>query len=158
MWNAVVCSPVRGLQEAVPAATIALEISSRNARVAALQKRWGRLRAELDLILDHGADMARSAYGASGLLVCDWGEGADRLVTRIDPGVVSLVAGLGGPERQAAAEVDQWKTHHEERRVINASPTSIWPCCWLTRSWTCWRRALGMEKSRGADDLVDQMS
>jgi hypothetical protein len=31
---------------------IALEISGRNARVAALQKRWDRLRAGLDLILD----------------------------------------------------------------------------------------------------------
>jgi hypothetical protein len=34
------------------AAIIALEISSRNAHVAALQKRWDRLRAGLDLILD----------------------------------------------------------------------------------------------------------
>jgi hypothetical protein len=37
------------LQEALSAATIALEISSRNARVAALQKCWDRLRAGLDL-------------------------------------------------------------------------------------------------------------
>src|ERR1035437_6043054 len=66
------------------AATIALEVSSRNERVAALQKRWGRLRAELDLILDHGADMDRSACGASGMLVRDYkGKEADRLVTRI---------------------------------------------------------------------------
>jgi len=57
--NAVVCSRVRGLQEALSSDTIALEISSRNARVAALQKRWDRLRAGLDLILDQrGADMA----------------------------------------------------------------------------------------------------
>jgi hypothetical protein len=35
--NAVVCSRVHALQEALSAATIALEISSRNARVAALQ-------------------------------------------------------------------------------------------------------------------------
>jgi hypothetical protein len=41
---------VRELQEA--GATIALEISSRNSRVAALQKRWDRLRASLDLIPD----------------------------------------------------------------------------------------------------------
>jgi hypothetical protein len=31
-------------------------------------------------------------------------------VTRIDPGVVSLVAELRGHERQAAEEVEQWKT------------------------------------------------
>jgi hypothetical protein len=38
---------------------IALEVSSRNSRVAALQKRWDRRRAGLDLILDQrGADMA----------------------------------------------------------------------------------------------------
>jgi hypothetical protein len=43
--NAVVCSRVRGLQEALSAGTIALEISSRNARVQALQERWDYLRA-----------------------------------------------------------------------------------------------------------------
>jgi hypothetical protein len=36
---------VRGLQETLSATMIALEISSRNSRVTALQKRWGRLRA-----------------------------------------------------------------------------------------------------------------
>ena len=41
-----------GLHETISAGTIALEISSRNARVAALPKRWDRLRAGLDLILD----------------------------------------------------------------------------------------------------------
>ena len=38
------------------------------------------------------------------------GKNADRLVTGIDPGVVSLVAELRGHERQAAEEVEQWKT------------------------------------------------
>jgi hypothetical protein len=53
--------------------------------------------------------------GASGLLCRDYeGKEADRLVTRIDPGVVSLVAELRGHERQAAQELRQWKTHHEE--------------------------------------------
>ena len=68
--NAVVCSRVHELQEALSAATIALEISSRN---SALQpsKRWDRLRAELDLILDHGAGMADLPGGASGTLVRD---------------------------------------------------------------------------------------
>jgi hypothetical protein len=68
--DADLCSRIRELQETLSAGTIALEISSRNARVAALQKRWDRLRVGLELILDQrGADMARSAYGASGLLV-----------------------------------------------------------------------------------------
>jgi hypothetical protein len=65
--NAVVCSRVHELQEALSAATIALEIPSRNARVAALQKRWDRLRAGLDLILQQrGADMVAVPGGASG--------------------------------------------------------------------------------------------
>jgi hypothetical protein len=104
----------------VRAATIALEISSPNARVAALQKRWGRLRAELDLILDQrGADMDEVPGGASGLLMRDHkGKEADRLVTRSDPGVVSLLAEPRGHERQEAEELGQWKTHHEERRVL----------------------------------------
>jgi hypothetical protein len=57
--NAVVCTRLRELQEALSAAMIALEISSRNSRLAALQKRGDRLRAGLDLILQQrGADMA----------------------------------------------------------------------------------------------------
>jgi len=73
MLNAVVCSRIRELQEALSAATIALEISSRNARIAALQKRWDRLRAGLDLILDQrGPDTADLPGGASGLLVRDY--------------------------------------------------------------------------------------
>jgi hypothetical protein len=40
--------------------------------------------------------------GASGLLVRDYkGKEADQLITRIAPGVVSLVAELRGHERQA---------------------------------------------------------
>jgi hypothetical protein len=68
LWFAHV---VRELQEA--GATIALEISSRNSRVAALQKRWDRLRAGLDLILQQrGADMADLPGGASGILRRDY--------------------------------------------------------------------------------------
>ena len=63
---------VRELQEALSAATIALEISSRNSRLAALQKRSDRLRAGLDLILDQRrAGMVDLPGGASGLLVRD---------------------------------------------------------------------------------------
>jgi hypothetical protein len=66
----VVCSRIRELQETLSADTIALEISSRNARVQALQERWDYLRAGLDLILDQrAADMADLPGSASGLLV-----------------------------------------------------------------------------------------
>jgi hypothetical protein len=49
---------------------------------------------------------------------------ADKLVTRIDPGVVSPVAELRGHGRQGAQEFGQWKTHHEVRKVIDASPAA----------------------------------
>jgi hypothetical protein len=39
--------------------------------------------------------------------------------------VVSLVAELRGHERQAAEGLSQWKTHIEERHVIDASPAAI---------------------------------
>jgi hypothetical protein len=71
--NAHICSRVQELQEALSAATIALEISSRNARVVALQKRWDRLRSGLELVLDQqGADMADLPGGTRGLLVRDY--------------------------------------------------------------------------------------
>ena len=38
-------------------------------------------------------------------------------MTRIDPGVVSLVAELRGHERQAAEELEQGKTGVKERRT-----------------------------------------
>jgi hypothetical protein len=46
-------------------------------------------------------------------------------VTRINPGVVALVGELRGHERQAAERLGQWKTHHEECKVIDASPAAI---------------------------------
>jgi hypothetical protein len=64
----VVCSRVRELQDGLSAATISFEISGRNSRVGALQKRWDRLRSGLQLILDQGrGDMADLPGGASGL-------------------------------------------------------------------------------------------
>jgi hypothetical protein len=70
--------------------TIAFEISSRNARVAALEKRWNRLRAGLDLIPDQrGADMADLPGGASGLLARDYkGKEADPEINGQGPTLV----------------------------------------------------------------------
>ena len=60
------------------------------------------------------------------MLVRDYkGKEADVLVTRIDPGVVSLVADLRGHEQQAAEESERWIAHHEERKVIDASPAAV---------------------------------
>jgi hypothetical protein len=93
--------------------------------------RWDLLRAGLDLVLDQrGADMTDLPGGASGLLCRDYkGKAADRLVTRIDPGVVSLLAELRGHERQAAEELGQRKTGVEEPKPLDASPAATpWTC------------------------------
>jgi hypothetical protein len=70
--------------------------------------------------------MANAPGGASGLLVRDY-EGNKPIgwLTRIDPGVVSLFAELCAHERQAAEELERWKTHVEERKVIDASPAAV---------------------------------
>src|SRR3954451_23860245 len=46
--NADVCSRVAQLRAELSAGTVALEISSRNARVRALQDRWDRMRHVID--------------------------------------------------------------------------------------------------------------
>ena len=53
------------------------------------------------------------------------GKEADQLVTRIDPGAVSLVAELRTHECQAAEELGRWKTGVEEPKVIDASPAAV---------------------------------
>ena len=53
------------------------------------------------------------------------GKEADRLVTRIDPGVVSLVAELRGHESRAAEELEEWKTRVEEHKRLDAAPAAI---------------------------------
>jgi hypothetical protein len=122
--NADVRARVRELKEANSAEVIALEISSRNSRIRALQKRWDRLRAGLDRLLDErGADMAGLPGGSTGLLLRKYkGKKADRLVTRIDPAIIRLIAELLQHERQAAQEMGQWKTGVEERKTSDASP------------------------------------
>jgi hypothetical protein len=91
-----------------PPASPSIEISSRNSRVAALQKRWDKLHAGPELLLDQrGADMADLPGGASGLLRDYKGKEANVPVVRIDPDVVSLVAELRSHERQAAEELER---------------------------------------------------
>ena len=61
------------LQEALAVGTIELEISSRNARVHALQDRWTTLRAGIALLLaERGTAMAGTSGGSSGLLMVDY--------------------------------------------------------------------------------------
>jgi hypothetical protein len=66
--------------------------------------------------------MADLPGGASGLRVRDYkGRKGDRLMTRIDPGVVSLVAELRGHERQAAEELGSGKRTSIETDQVDIS-------------------------------------
>ena len=126
--NARICDRVRELQSTLAEGVIAAEISSRNNRVQVLQKRWERLRDALDELLDQrGADMAEIPGGATGILCKDYkGQAADQLVTRIDPGVISMATTLLAHERQAAAELNQWKAPVQETKVtLDATPGAV---------------------------------
>jgi hypothetical protein len=98
-----------------------------NNRIAVLPKRWDRLRSGLDLILDQlGADMADIPGGASGIQRRDYkGKEADRLVTRITPAWSRWSPNSAATSAKRAEELEQWRTHHEERKVIDASQAAI---------------------------------
>jgi hypothetical protein len=71
------------------------------------------------------ADFADVPGGTTGLLVKDYkGKEADQLVYKVDTG---LLGELRGHERQAAAELEQWKAGVEECEVIGATPPAIKP-------------------------------
>lgn len=100
---------VRELQETLSAGTIALEISSRNARVQALQNRWDRMREGLEAILtERGQAMADVPGGSSGLYAKDYRGNQAMPVYRVDTGLLSLLSELRALEKQAAEEFGQW--------------------------------------------------
>ena len=108
LLNAVVCSRVSELQETLSARTIVLEISSRNARIQALQDRWSTLRAAIaQLMSERAADMADVPGGGSGLLVRQYQGGAP--IYKVDTGLVRLIGQLLAHEKQAAEELGQRK-------------------------------------------------
>ena len=112
LLNAVICSRVSELQETLSAGTIALEISSRNARVQAMQDRWSMLRAGIaQLMIERAADMAEAPGGGTGLLVRQYQGGAP--VYKVDTGLVSLIGQLLAHEKQAAEELGQWTEKRE---------------------------------------------
>jgi hypothetical protein len=77
-----------------------LEISGHNSRVMALQKRWDRQRAGLELVLDQRGTWPICPAASAGAGACGCkGKEADWLVTRIARGVVSLVGELRGHAR-----------------------------------------------------------
>jgi hypothetical protein len=152
--NAEVSSRVAQLQVELSAGTIALEISSRNARVQALQKRWDCLRAGVDLLLQQrGAGMADVPGGASGLLFRD-----SRGVARVDSGLVSLLAELRAHEQQAAQELSQWQTRSavEEPKVIDVTPAAMTLAMVMTSAELeeLERRMLELERGRESHEIT----
>jgi len=124
--------------------------------------RRDRLCAGLDLVLDQrGADMVDLPGGASGLRVRGYkGKEADRLVTRIDPGVVSLVIEFRGHGRQATGELERWETGVEEPKPLDASPAAITLVMLLTAAELedLEKRALELERRRRWSPRRDRRS
>ena len=120
--NADVCCRVAQLQAELSAGTIALEISSRNARVQALQDRWDRMRQVIDQRAASD-DFAKVPGGTTGLLCRDL-RCTDAPVYKVDTG---LLAELRAHELQAAQELSQWqtKTVVEERKTLDATPVAL---------------------------------
>ena len=110
VYTEYVCSRIRELPETLSAGTIALEISSRNARVQMLQNRWDRMRRVID---ERAASPAFADVpgGTTGLLVKDYkGKDADQPVYKVD---TRLLAELRAHEKQAAEELGQWSEKRE---------------------------------------------
>lgn len=114
--NASVCARIRELQQTLSDEVIVLEISSRNARVHALQDRWDLLR---QVQRERAAYYTRTddehdsmiAGGTTGLLVKDYkGKDADQPVYKVDTG---WLAEIRAHEKQAAEELGQWTEKRE---------------------------------------------
>jgi hypothetical protein len=95
--------------------------------VQALQDRWDRLRAGLDLLMtERGADMADVPGGRTGLFVRQYQCGALALpVYKVDTGLVSLLSELRAHEQQAATELEQWKIRTVVEATIAVTPAAI---------------------------------
>jgi hypothetical protein len=119
--NANVCARVAELQAELSAGTIRLEISSRNARVQALQDRWDRMRQVIERRAA-SPDFAQVPGGTTGLLCRDL-RCKDTPVYKVDTG---LLAELRAHEQQAAQELRQWQTRSmvEEPKVSEVTPAA----------------------------------
>jgi hypothetical protein len=116
--NADLCSRISELQETLAAGMIALEISSRNACVQALQDRWDRLRVGVaQLMAERGADMAEAPGGSTGLVVRQYQGALAMPVYTVDTGLLFLLSELRAIEKQAAEELGQWR----EKRELTAN-------------------------------------
>jgi Terminase small subunit len=151
LTNADLCTRIRELQETLSAGTITLEISSRNARVQALQNRWDLMRqviAERSQFYAKGVDAEDAAVpgGSTGLLVKDYkGKEADKPVYKVDTG---LLAELRAHEKQAAEELEQWKTHIDVHKTVDVTPAAFALAAVCTREQLLEmkRKALALQK------------
>jgi hypothetical protein len=144
---------VAQIQAELSAGTVALEISSRNARVRALQDRWDRMR---QLIEQRAAspDFAKVPGGTTGLLCRDL-RCKDTPVYKLDTG---LLAELRAHEQQAALELSQWqtKTVQEERKTLDATPAALALATILTLEQLeeLERKMLELEQVRGSHETT----
>jgi hypothetical protein len=95
--NANIRSRVAQIQVDLSAGTIALEISSRNARVQALQERWDRMRRVIEQRAA-SPEFAKTPGGTTGLLCQDL-KCKDKPVYKLD---TALLAELRAHEQRAA--------------------------------------------------------
>ena len=109
-----VCARVKELRTTIAAGVIQLEISSKNARVQALQDLFDRARQVIDARAKDKT-MAGVPGGATGLLVRDYkGKNAGAPVYRVD---TALIAELRALMRQAAEELGQWVEKSENNTL-----------------------------------------
>lgn len=112
--NVDVQGRVLELKKLIAARVIEAEIGIRNARVAALQDRWERMKR---VILERAADpsFANIPGGSTGLLCRDYkGKDANQEIYRVDTG---LLQEMRFHEKQAAQELGQWSEEADEGRT-----------------------------------------
>lgn len=112
--NAEVKARVLELKSILANRVIEAEIGIRNARVAALQDRWERMKR---VILERAADpsFANIPGGSTGLLCRDFkGKDANQEIYRVDTG---LLQAMCFHEKQAAQELGQWSEEADEGRT-----------------------------------------
>ena len=122
--KATVCARIRELQEAISKQVIRLEISTRNTRLSALQRRHDGLSAAFDKMLDEqGADMVDIPGGSTGLLCKDYkGKEATQRVARVK----AIAAELRATECQAAQETGDWnKPERDKGKIIDVTPAVV---------------------------------
>ena len=106
------------LKSSITANVLKLDISDRNARIAAVKNRSNRLRAALDCLRSERArDLADVSGGQSGLLSRDYsGKNGGQEIYSIDTGMIALERELRAHDRQVAQELGQWQETLEDRQ------------------------------------------